>query len=549
MNEHDSAKKYEPIKIPNRLSTEIGPSVPLAPAGREPSPLGEGMFYEIEYDACPIPGVGKFVLKPQKIEPPETDEVREQFTQMREIARTYRSSLDYSRFFDRRVYHDNAMVFHKQGMFMQDFTDDYTDSTEFSQYFPHYQMMGYEQLRTYFTWRTEVRRGNVANISVSYAFVYIYELLGNIGVADPLDGLERLMFFWRAFREYDNSIDRYIRRWLRDYHVYYELPHSFKVFIEKNDLTDNYPRMTDESDSFELLCSVSKYDIRKSAFFKANEKLAAACSVFVINRLKQICVDNGICFDEAIFRPTKKLAVWTPFKDALFHDWKKQPDRRLVMSESSIFICTKNKWTFSTNITSDSGNQLIGYIFKQTESALRKSVKYKYKLTANINMIIHPVIGRLKAAGLSLETVINEAVAALYREETKIAVTVDRNILSAIRQEALETQEKLIVPEEETSVGANCVRPVADNAVGATIGRPPQTRSEQTAFSDIELGALSAVLNGGSLKLFADEHGIMLEVLADGINEKAMDFIGDNLLDDELELYDDYINQVKELVE
>jgi len=40
----------------------------------------------------------------------------------------------------------------------------------------------------------------------------------------------------------------------------------------------------------------------------------------------------------------------------------------------------------------------------------------------------------------------------------------------------------------------------------------------------------------------------MLEVLADGINEKAMDYIGDNLMDDDFVLYDDYINQVKELI-
>ena len=40
----------------------------------------------------------------------------------------------------------------------------------------------------------------------------------------------------------------------------------------------------------------------------------------------------------------------------------------------------------------------------------------------------------------------------------------------------------------------------------------------------------------------------MLEVLADGINEKAMDAIGDSLMDGEFVLYDDYIQQVKELV-
>ena len=43
--------------------------------------------------------------------------------------------------------------------------------------------------------------------------------------------------------------------------------------------------------------------------------------------------------------------------------------------------------------------------------------------------------------------------------------------------------------------------------------------------------------------------GRALEVLMDGINEKAMDSIGDSILDDGFELYDDYREQVKEMVE
>jgi hypothetical protein len=64
------------------------------------------------------------------------------------------------------------------------------------------------------------------------------------------------------------------------------------------------------------------------------------------------------------------------------------------------------------------------------------------------------------------------------------------------------------------------------------------------------LKALTLALEGeGNLKPFADSHGIMLEVLMDGINEKAMDFVGDSLLDDEFVIYDDYTDQVKGMVE
>jgi hypothetical protein len=68
-------------------------------------------------------------------------------------------------------------------------------------------------------------------------------------------------------------------------------------------------------------------------------------------------------------------------------------------------------------------------------------------------------------------------------------------------------------------------------------------------LSETELQALSVLLRGNmDIKTFADECGIMLEVLVDGINEKAMDHIGDNLLDDAFVLYDDYMEHVKELL-
>ena len=53
----------------------------------------------------------------------------------------------------------------------------------------------------------------------------------------------------------------------------------------------------------------------------------------------------------------------------------------------------------------------------------------------------------------------------------------------------------------------------------------------------------------GDIRGFADAHGIMPEVLMDGINEKAMDAVGDSLTDDEFVIYEDYIAEVREMVE
>ncbi|MCL2164763.1 MAG: TerB N-terminal domain-containing protein [Oscillospiraceae bacterium] len=673
MNEYDINKKYESFKIPGKIpdwkQEQDGGTVQLSSKtdSQPKSSRPDEMFYEIEYDNSPFPGVGKFVLKPlpqriaepepkpelkniseqerkpeiisdherkpksipERIPNPEKDEIRELFGQMRDIARMHRSTYDFSRFFDSRVQNDNATIFYQQGMFMKDFTDDYAGSRQYSQYFPSYQMMGYEQLRTYFTWRSQVRKDNVTDTSLSYAFLYIYELLDNIGVANPLDGLDKLTSFWKVFRDYNKSVDIYVLRWLKDYHVYYELPHAFKEFVEKNSLTGFYTKLAAPDDEdFGLFCAISKYNIKKSKFFNdETSKIVTECFSFVIDRIRRDFEAAGMNFDSALFRPTQKIVTWKPFRDALFYNWLKQPDRQVVLSANEIYVCKKNEWTFSTIITTEKGKRFIGYVMKKMESVLRKIMNYKIKLNANTNMVNDDTIRVLTKAGLFIEEIVPAAVIEYYREVTKTVVTVDHASLARIRQEALVTQELLIVEEQALRKGTASVSEQAPTSTTASVPAPtpapvlapaatstltpapattstltpapaptpaptpasaptpalaPETTSTLTpapaptpapaqnvfadaaeeepasppsvwdnlkdALSEEEVTALAVVLQAGDLKAFAIEHEIMVEVLVDGINEKAMDNIGDNLMDENFVLYDEYIQQVKEFM-
>ena len=67
-------------------------------------------------------------------------------------------------------------LFGKQGKFMEDFEDSFDKNVPFEHYFPTYNDMTLEQQRTYFTWRTRIRKGEFCETSLSYIFVYIYLL-------------------------------------------------------------------------------------------------------------------------------------------------------------------------------------------------------------------------------------------------------------------------------------------------------------------------------------------------------------------------------------
>lgn len=588
---------------------------------------------------------------PEHIESREEDPVRELFNRMRDIAREDRyPGFRNSNFYDQRMQREKAKTFYKQGMFMKDFEDEYEKTVPYSSYFPNYQMMGYDQLRTFFTWRTQIRKEKVEHISLSYAYLYIYELLNNIGVDSPEEGLGRLLFFWEAFRVYDKSVDKYVPRWLKDYHIYYELPRSFPDFVEENGLEAYYSGMKDEEEGFDFYCAISKYDIRKSVFYgEGREDMIQRCFFFTLERLREALAKGGFAFESCLFQPARNMSIWVPFKGALFYPSVRQRDRKVVLSRREVYVCSHNEWTCSAMITADSGRRLLGYVMKQTEAVLRGVTKFKYKLSANPNMLSPVMADELKKAGICLETVITDAVKAFYKEENRTIVRVNAGALEKIRREAYAIQEKLTVPEEGISLsehtvpeggillsehtvpeevilfsglaGAEAVRDAygedqaqrlvvagdvpgkkdasksrEESAEGENVSKknliadqkdipdimlaelPDGMRTELPhsnqdtriqaaeytekdtendewkalgeALTETERQALSIILNDKTkLKLFADQQGIMLEVLAEGINEKASDMVGDGLLDNDFEVYEDYLEDVGKMLD
>jgi hypothetical protein len=71
------------------------------------------------------------------------------------------------------------------------------------------------------------------------------------------------------------------------------------------------------------------------------------------------------------------------------------------------------------------------------------------------------------------------------------------------------------------------------------------------ALTPIEKEAVVLLCQGeADLKTLADARGVMLEVLAEGINEKAADFVGDNVLDTDggVVLYEDYKEMISNAI-
>ena len=506
-------------------------------------------FAEIEYE--PFVRAVSSPAPARPIVPRKADPIREKFYAMRSLT----SGVPFAR-------NDSALLY-RQAKFMEDFTDDHRGSAPFFMHYPCYQHMGYEQLRTYFTWRATARRGEFLPISLSYIFLYIYELLSGIGVEGPADGLTRLLAVWNAYRERERALDSHLPGWIKDYHIYYALPHSFTDFVREHGLQSHYLDQfvldADARDNFEAWSGISSYDVAKSKFYGAgNDALMRDCFSAVLDGIQALCARRGCHIEDLLMSGIRGGAFWTPFGQALFYPWLNQPDRQVEMPGHEAYACKDNRWTAQVPILYSDRRELVGYWMKKTEACLRQAVNHKFSLTVNPNAfsLLPYKLNRLRLTLAEFDAAIEQAVADFHKGLTRTVVVVNPENLNRIRKDALQTQDKLIVPEDDDA----SMPDVAPTEPGAppveSQPEPPDPDADgwtalQGALNATELQALSLLLRGGAgIKAFADENGVMLEVLADSINEKAADFIGDSILEfgDGMAIYEEYREKIAEMV-
>lgn len=493
------------------------------------------------------------------------DGKRNRFLEMRRLAGILQTTGYLSGSTDRM----QAVLFYRQAKFMENFEDDYKGNAPFSMYFPCYQMMSYEQLRTYFTWRSEVRRGVIRETSFSYAFLYLYELINNIGVKDCRDGLEKLASFWDEYRQDQKKLDKYMNEWVKDYYITNDFSEPFEELLQKTGNLQKLYRPSAPESLFDFYYPYSDYKIRKSAFYNPETaKTIGACFSHVVKALNDFMLGQGKEFEDLIFY--SKSNRWTPFSDALYCSFSRQNQSRVaVISEIEKYKYENGRWTSSKNkLARENGRFVVGYILKRIEQFFRKTTKYKYKITANRKKISMAEIARIVPDPESFFRKIDEAIVEYYRLSQRKIITVDTDRLDTIRANAQMITEKLLVDGEYDE--ADNEEPIAEHpaAEPTEIPAPPaetaakpdessEAADEWDAFarslSETEKEAVQMVLQGapmGDFQNLAKSSGLMPEVLADRINQKAIDSVDDNIMElsDQITIFDEYREDLKRVI-
>ena len=391
----------------------------------------------------------------------------DQYRKMREISRWQDDPKDGA-----GRWLSEAELFYRQGLLMADFEDDCPYNGTFKSYFPTYNAMSDRQLRGYFTWRAQVRRGNIEETSTSFAFLYLYELICGIGVDDPLDGFDKIKAFWDAYRAFEPGIDRFARVWLQDYAVFHgldpKLLHDSKTVAFDNALIElrravrdlvpasapsaqapkrrktsepTLPLPPDDAREERLMAAInalSTYNLNNSRLDRSHHRdlRHVACAVYVrMARYYDTHRKTGIVaslFGEETAMP------YTMFASAVFFAPERHEDCEYRLDPIHIYRCQNGFWECMRIHGSRQKSSKLGEMMRACDQRLRLALDPA-----------HPL--KEEKAPKYLAKIIDDEIVAWLSWDTAhqpVKIDIDLSQLGHIRSAAAQTREALLIDEE-----------------------------------------------------------------------------------------------------
>lgn len=426
------------------------------------------------------------------------------------------------------------IVFLKQAKLLAAYEDDYPFSGAVQRYYPTYQSLTDQELRGYFSWRTRLRQGDIQKTSLSFAFLYIYELINQIGVDNALDGYQKLTHFRVVYGALDDSILPYLKRWMVDYVIYYGLDPALLAdspqvsFDRSIAVLENMQKESTQA-ILDALGQLPLKWLSRSKFYQQNRQDMDTVIVRVLRRISEHygtrCKKS---FVEQYIGGIQKDFTWL-FEAAVFCDPLRRRSYEYALDEHCTYRCQNGHWMVEKYFFLPQRCAKLNDLLKTIDCLMREAFACK-----------HPI--KCETETKWILKIIQEEIQSLLAEKQAAQakkITIDRRQLEKIRRDAAITQEKLTVEEEleeEPPV------PPAAPEPPASVEAPPDSPLNSTEYR------LLQCLLYGKDRSWVRTEGYILSVLLDSINEKLYDVFQDSVLDEDGQPMEDYIDELKEMV-
>ena len=483
-------------------------------------------------------------------------------------------------------------LFYRQGLLMADFEDDCPYNGTFKSYFPTYNAMSDRQLRGYFTWRAQVRRGTVEETSTSFAFLYLYELICGIGVDNPRDGYDKIKAFWDAYRAFEPGIDRFARVWLQDYAVFHGLDpkllrNSKTVMFDKalielrraaRDLapappaSDQAPRRRkaseptlplppDEAREERLMAAInalSTYNLNNSRLNRGHHRdlRHVACAVYV--RMASYYDTHRKTGIVASLFGEETAMPYTMFASAVFFAPERHEDCEYRLDPIHIYRCQNGFWECMRIHGSRQKSSKLGEMMRACDQHLRLALDPAHPLKEE------------KVPKYMAKIIDDEIVAWLSWDAAHqpVKIDIDLSQLGHIRSAAAQTREALLIDEErgdgtladaEVAVAERRgAEPVADTIAEPVATTMQQDEASVPTISTEQFGVVAPLLaptpapadtasaldpaadaylralleqNAAQTASAVEQSGKSEDMLVDSINEALFDLVGDTVIE------------------
>ena len=353
-------------------------------------------------------------------------------------------------------------VFVEQAQKLSAKTVRYASFTPFMAYWPTYGSMTGSQSQWYFYWRGQVRCGAYPQTDLSYIFLYVYELINLVGCRTPLEGYQKLMDVWCAYRVPFPKLDRYLAGWVSDF----VLVHGLDIPIgEISNLSG---------------CPVGQYDLDRLLLTKFGERplcidipLLSQAANYHIERSKFYQSRYSSICDEYI---PKAVALVDAFLE-------KQQGRRMIEMFHPGYG-QRERYLFQSALYAGEPRTIkVKVVALSAHSPLRDFLAQVIRHTENKLRDIKGYPGRLR--GIELEEELRRLIDVymerelLRKQEVQSNITIDAGKLARAAAEAEQTQRMLMTgqaEEQPDTAAPDFLKALPEVAVAATVpARPPDT--------------------------------------------------------------------------
>lgn len=491
------------------------------------------------------------------------------------------------------------ITFVLQGEFVADVEDDYSRSAFFGMTTPMYAAMSNSQLRTYFTWRTDARRGVYRETDKAYVILYVFELLNKIGVRSSDEAFSKLLELWER-AEFAKYLGEILPRWLKDFYAFNNVSGEFPDLGTLRGGSGYDPARQaaieisrgNYKGKLGFLADNSAYDIRRSLFYsEKTEPLLDGALEAVLTELAVYCREKGIALDALICGQMKKDYAWRQFSGAVVNLDRMDGFRAVKISPEEGYCIRRGEPALEEySLLPQRG--VIGFILKSTEARLRVRTGLGRKITVNPAMLANDVRNRGKAAAAVLNEEfpkIIERAADKFCDENGIFppkksadisddefiyeaknVEIDVSKLADIREQADEIARKLIVGEESEEIADEAMtepegqldipeieekaRQISDDEFSERISGYSVLSEEKSGWecfaeglSEDERAVLRIMYENGDIAGFCRGSGLLPETVFEKINAAALEFVGDIVIENG-GIVPDYRQEIAEYV-